>query len=195
MEEEILVHHGILNMKWGIRRFQNKDGSLTEAGKKRYRKNNPGNEEERLVKSKRRVDTVSGYIRTANSSIQQTNKRIQNVKANNQQEAETKENVKKIAGISSEYDSAINRISKRREKQLGSEIAKEAKTLSDEELKKRVNRMNMEQQYRNLKKSDIDAGADIVYNRRMERAKDIVDLASPLIVGVIVPVLLKKMSK
>ena len=35
MEYE-LYHHGILGMKWGIRRYQNKDGSLTAAGKKRY---------------------------------------------------------------------------------------------------------------------------------------------------------------
>ena len=35
MEQE-LYHYGILGMKWGIRRYQNKDGSLTEAGRKRY---------------------------------------------------------------------------------------------------------------------------------------------------------------
>ena len=29
-----LEHHGILGMKWGVRRYQNKDGSLTLAGKK-----------------------------------------------------------------------------------------------------------------------------------------------------------------
>lgn len=29
-------HHGILGMKWGVRRFQNKDGSLTAEGRKRY---------------------------------------------------------------------------------------------------------------------------------------------------------------
>ena len=33
-----LAHHGILGQKWGVRRFQNKDGSLTEAGKKRLEK-------------------------------------------------------------------------------------------------------------------------------------------------------------
>lgn len=31
-----LKHHGILGMKWGVRRYQNKDGTLTDAGKKRY---------------------------------------------------------------------------------------------------------------------------------------------------------------
>ena len=35
-EEEYLAHHGILGMKWGRRRFQNKDGSLTAEGRKRY---------------------------------------------------------------------------------------------------------------------------------------------------------------
>lgn len=35
MQDEIIYHHGIKGMKWGIRRYQNEDGSLTPAGKKR----------------------------------------------------------------------------------------------------------------------------------------------------------------
>lgn len=33
-----LYHHGVVGMKWGVRRYQNKDGSLTPAGKKRQAK-------------------------------------------------------------------------------------------------------------------------------------------------------------
>ena len=38
MKGTYLVHHGIKGQRWGIRRYQNEDGTLTEAGRKRYLK-------------------------------------------------------------------------------------------------------------------------------------------------------------
>ena len=38
MEKNSLIHFGIKGMRWGVRRYQNKDGSLTPAGKKKYQK-------------------------------------------------------------------------------------------------------------------------------------------------------------
>ena len=46
-----LQHHGIKGQKWGVRRFQNKDGSLTPEGKKRY-DDEPGERKESKSKNR-----------------------------------------------------------------------------------------------------------------------------------------------
>lgn len=37
-ESNYLAHHGVKGQRWGVRRYQNEDGSLTEMGKKEYNK-------------------------------------------------------------------------------------------------------------------------------------------------------------
>lgn len=44
-----LAHHGILGQKWGVRRYQNEDGSLTSAGRKRYGVGKPDAEAQSFV--------------------------------------------------------------------------------------------------------------------------------------------------
>lgn len=56
-----LYHHGIKGQKWGIRRFQNPDGTLTEAGRDRYYGNRNFNEKGELSRKgiDRRADNLS----------------------------------------------------------------------------------------------------------------------------------------
>ena len=53
-----LMHYGVKGMKWGVRRYQNKDGTLTKQGKERniYRNN--------IVRNRPYTDDVNDIVRT-----------------------------------------------------------------------------------------------------------------------------------
>ena len=65
-----LEHHGIKGQKWGVRRFQNPDGTLTRAGKRRQ------------AKRDREVENLNASLTNASQQIKKLNDEIQDLKTN-----------------------------------------------------------------------------------------------------------------
>lgn len=70
MENNSLAHYGVRGMKWGVRRFQNSDGSYTSAGKKRKQKESV-HEDYANAHSKKSVKSMS------NAELKARNNRLQ----------------------------------------------------------------------------------------------------------------------
>lgn len=81
MYEYELYHHGIKGQKWGVRRYQNADGSLTSAGKRRYDVENARSDlkKERVkLREAQNAATVSGNLKAFAGATGVGIKRIQN---------------------------------------------------------------------------------------------------------------------
>lgn len=127
--DEDIEHSGIKGMKWGIRRFQNRDGSLTPAGKKRY------NQELSKVRA---AEKVLKNKQATKAKIDKLNERKKAVE-------EGEEELKSVAGRSKstpKKDASTN-VEATPKKQT-------AKNLSDDELNTAIKRMELEKRYNTL---------------------------------------------
>ena len=133
MTNNELMHYGILGMKWGVRRYQNPDGTLTAEGKKHYAK----------------VDTAFKAGKEGKASkAEKVAKSSQDI-------------VKDTGKITKEIESI--------KRSKNKEAYEALSTMSDDELRQIINRMELENRYSNLQTSKIDEGK--IY------ASDILDIA------------------
>ena len=170
-----LMHFGIKGMHWGVRRYQNKDGSLTSAGRSRYGNSSKVVDRTPSYGSASYEETLSSGRRQSRSSGSSSNEALnQSIKM-----GKGKENRSPAEQVTSQTDRAVQNSSrtlrgmsdakKQREKQKrGVELDRELESLSDEELNAVIKRMDMERRYKDLstqaqtKRNGFDTAADIL---------------------------------
>ena len=116
INDDELYHHGIKGQKWGVRRFQNPDGTLTKAGQKRYAKQQARDADfaEAMKLAKKYDDEAAAKKQAA-------------------------------------------RVRKEAKRQQKSDV-KNRRTLSDKELRDKIQRLQLEKQLKDLSDRDLRAG-------------------------------------
>lgn len=130
-----LSHHGIKDQKWGLRRFQNPDGSLTPAGRERYG-----------VGKERGTAGAEGQSKSGEGGSSQ------------------KSGTNKTPGKSS----------------------RSATAMSDDELRSRINRLNMEEQYSNLVARQKQRNTSVVKSLLGNAAKQLAEQSLSRLVSKVV---------
>lgn len=147
-----LFHHGIKGQKWGTRRYQNEDGTLTEEGKKRYGKDDT---------NKKSIDAEIKRMKEENDRFKIIKEYNDNLTSSEKEkQAATEADLDNSIGMMREGRNITNELSNTLQERRGSLRINPKETkirdnrpyrdISDDELRKRVNRMQLERTYGDL---------------------------------------------
>lgn len=139
----VLQHHGVLGQRWGVRRYQNSDGSLTSAGRRRLQGSGVSYDENGRVNGDN-----SGRARGA---VHQT---VANDYKNVGSGLQSASNAARAA-------SSINERAASR-KQANAMNQMDLSKMTDKELQVAINRLNLERNYKSLSTEHIKSGRDYV---------------------------------
>ena len=202
-----LQHFGIKGMKWGVRRYQNKDGSLTPAGKKRYGELDEEREKkEKSKKTKAKVATAAvatAAVATAAAMNKDNIKKgMDYVKANKPSKGEKKEttvddykeSLKKTQSADKALQGIKELVNKADDVAYAKKVRNDLTQMSDKDLQQAVNRLNMEERYSQVmqQRHKIDRGESKV-NQILDVAGNVLSgAATALTIAVAIKELNKK---
>ena len=167
MNEAYISHHGIIGQRWGVRRYQHKDGSLTKAGAKRYSKD--------LEKLRSEKNDLKAKVKAAESGTKKIN-RLKKL------ESETDELKKKLYSTSGKESEESD--DAKRERLLKSGNAKELyenrHLLSTAELNERINRIDTEDRLKSKIVDEQEKTGKKYVSSKLENTKNNIDKATNL---------------
>ena len=142
LDQTELYHHGIKDQKWGVRRFQNPDGSLTEEGRLRYG-----------YKIRASVDSAVQKIKTKHQAKVEFKKKEKQRK----ERAKRLEAARKARAEKKAYEEAKK---KAYETGTAEEVLKYRKDLTSEEKRKAVERLRTENELARFASDDARLKAE-----------------------------------
>ena len=161
-----LYHHGIKGQKWGVRRWQNADGTFNEAGKKRYfgdgEKSGVSSAKGNANRALAKVYSINEkyYSKHGNKLMASMNKSAKEQVLKKAAEADKAHTEKVVAKKTAKYDKTINKMTKEKENTLAAREKNKAKLESKWEKKEAAGKMSKADV--EAKRKDFDMGTDAV---------------------------------
>lgn len=172
-----LYHHGILGQKWGVRRFQNEDGSLTSAGKRRYVEPSDMETRNRLIKAhKGEIESANEWRNDSREALKKGKLKTAYLdnKISKQVARQAKKDARRIEKLDDKAEAEARKAIKIQRKHN----AKNVSLMSDEELNAQINRLQRERQLKNLTSEVVTPGK--------HKAKQMLDRYGGQMIGALV---------